>query len=269
MRVTNLTVAFDSRVVLRGVSAAFAEGTFTVVLGPNGVGKTTLLRAMVGARGATSGEVELCGRPLGAYGGRERAARLAYVPQRSVVEFGFTVAEVVGLGRYGQAGVEEGVVEGAMRAVGMAALGGRVFSELSVGQQQRATVARALAQLGLGAVGLGTAGGEARGKVLLADEPVASLDPAQAMGVLELLRGLADRGLCVVAVVHDLTVAMRYADRALVLNGEGGVETDGTIGEVVGSRVLDRVYGVRLEAPGPGDVVLVPRRGPVADERRG
>lgn len=122
MRVTNLTVAFDSRVVLRGVSAAFAEGTFTVVLGPNGVGKTTLLRAMVGARGATSGEVELCGRPLGAYGGRERAARLAYVPQRSVVEFGFTVAEVVGLGRYGQAGVEEGVVEGAMRAVGMEAL---------------------------------------------------------------------------------------------------------------------------------------------------
>ena len=127
-----------------------------------------------------------------------------------------------------------------------------------------ATVARALAQLGLG-----VAGGEARGKVLLADEPVASLDPAQAMGVLELLRALADRGLCVVAVVHDLTVAMRYADRALVLNGEGGVEADGSIGDVVGSKVLDRVYGVRLEAPGPGDVVLVPRRGPVAEERRG
>ncbi len=264
MRVTNLTVAFDSRVVLRGVNAAFGEGTFTVVLGPNGVGKTTLLRAMVGARGATSGEVELCGRPLGGYGGRERATRLAYVPQRSVVEFGFTVAAVVGLGRYGQAGVEAGVVEGAMKAVGMEALGGRVFSELSVGQQQRATVARALAQLGLG-----VAGGEARGKVLLADEPVASLDPAQAMGVLELLRALADRGLCVVAVVHDLTVAMRYADRALVLNGEGGVEADGSIGDVVGSKVLDRVYGVRLEAPGPGDVVLVPRRGPVAEERRG
>lgn len=266
MRVTNLTVAFDSRVVLRGVNAAFAEGTFTVVLGPNGVGKTTLLRAMVGVRGATSGDVELCGRPLGAYGGRERAARLAYVPQRSVVEFGFTVAEVVGLGRYGRGEGAEGSqdVEGAMKAVGMEALGGRVFSELSVGQQQRATVARALAQLGLGG-----AGGEARGKVLLADEPAASLDPAQGMGVLELLRGLADRGLCVVAVVHDLTVAMRYADRALVLNGEGGVEADESIGDVVGSRVLDRVYGVRLEAPGPGDVVLVPRRGPVADGRRG
>ncbi|MFZ4575847.1 MAG: ABC transporter ATP-binding protein [Phycisphaerales bacterium] len=255
--VRDLTLAFDSRPVLRGLSANFAPGTFTVVLGPNGVGKTTLLRAMIGARPPTSGTVELDGKPLAAYSGSQRAARLAYVPQRTTIEFGFTTAEVVALGRYARGPRNHDPVMSALAAVGLESHGARPFRELSIGQQQRATLARALAQIDL-------PGGDPRGKVLLADEPVSSLDPAQALGVLTLLRSLADGGLCVVAVVHDLALALRYADGALVLDSEGGCGACAPIAEIISSRVLDRVYGVPLDAPGPEDLVLIPRRAPRA-----
>lgn len=252
LRVVDLSLAFDARSVLRGVSAEFPAASFTVVLGPNGVGKTTLLRAMMGARPANGGRIELDGAPLESHPLSTRAARLAYVPQRSTVEFSFTVAEVVALGRYAQRAASDAAVERALRAVGMHELAPRAFRELSVGQQQRATLARALAQLDL-------PGGEARGKVLLADEPVASLDPAHALATLSLLRSLADQGLCVIAVVHDLTLALRHADRALVLSNEGTAEAIAPIPEIIERRVLDRVYGVRLDPPGPEDLVLVPR----------
>lgn len=258
-RVVDLSLAFDSRTVLRGVNAHFPAGSFTVVLGPNGVGKTTLLRAMIGARPAESGVVELAGRPMDTMSLSERASRLAYVPQRSAVEFAFTVSEVVALGRYSQRAATDDAVARALRAVGLEEMGARAFFELSVGQQQRATLARALAQLDL-------PGGDPRGKVLLADEPVASLDPAHALATLSLLRTLANNGLCVIAVVHDLSLALRHADRALVLSNEGAAEALAPIREIIDRKVLDRVYGVRLEPPGPDDLVLVPRQNSLAPD---
>ena len=248
LELRDITVRLGDRDVLRSFDAAFASGSLTVILGPNGAGKSTLLRTIIGAIDAVRGSVKVNGNNLD----REHAARgrIAYVAQRSTVEFSFTARDVIGFGGYaGQ--VDTRAIEFAMDKTGTTALADRPFNELSVGQQQRVSIARALAQIGAQRSDLS-------GCVLLADEPVASLDPAHALAALELMQDLARRGACVIIVMHDLTTALRLADHVAVLDQDGTLAGFGTPSELMRTGVLQRVYDIELNAA--DSTVVLPAR---------
>ncbi|MFG0304922.1 MAG: ABC transporter ATP-binding protein [Phycisphaerales bacterium JB040] len=241
--------------VLRSVSASFEAGTLTVIVGPNGSGKTTLVRVLAGLVRPREGRVLLGDRGVRSLGARERARRLAFVPQRPEVGFGYTVREVVGFGRFaagegGSAGGGRGAeVESALEAIELSERADEPFLELSVGQQQRAVLGRALAQLGDGV----------DAKVLLADEPVSAMDPSHAQLALGLIRERVSRGLACAVVLHDPTLARRFADRGLVLDQHGGVAASGPAEETLTPRVLEGVFGVRFaEVEVEGTLAIVP-----------
>jgi iron complex transport system ATP-binding protein len=185
--------AGDGTVVLRDVAFAAAAGELVALCGPNGAGKTTLLRALAG---------------LGPDGVRPPPdpRRVAYVPQGARSAWGLTVAEIVGLGRIPHRDSAIAPVAAAMEACGIAHLASRRIDRVSGGEARRAMLARALAT---------------EPDVLLLDEPTADLDPAAAHAVLALLRRVADEGRAVVAVLHVIDLALRYAHRAVVLSGSG------------------------------------------------
>jgi iron complex transport system ATP-binding protein len=174
------------------------------------------------------------------------------VPQRTSLAFAFTVRQYVGLGRFA-AGAARGD-DAVMRAMERADIADRAddaFAVLSAGQQQRATVARALAQL--------DQPGEAPGRVLLADEPVSAMDPRHALHTMGILRELAAQGLCIAVVLHDLTLAARFCHRAAVLDEHGRLAAAGSIDQALGPEVLSPVFGVdfvRLAGPDGGPVLL-------------
>jgi iron complex transport system ATP-binding protein len=212
-------------------------GKVTAVLGPNGAGKSTLLKLLLGVLTPTGGRASWEGRDLHRVPARERAAAIAYVPQKSQVAFAFSVREVVALGRYGAGRSSDGaIIERAMRSVEILDRADEPFGILSAGQQQRATVARALAQIEP------LDGPPAR--VVLADEPVSAMDPAHAIATMELLASLSRRGVTVVVVLHDLSLAMRFADSALLIGGDGAVAAFGPSDQVLTPAVLERVYSV-------------------------
>ncbi|MFT5423366.1 MAG: iron complex transport system ATP-binding protein [Phycisphaerales bacterium] len=228
--------------VLQRVSAEFVPGALTAVVGPNGAGKTTLLRVLAGLLNPGQGEATLGGQPVRSIGARARAARMAFVPQRPEIGFGYTVEQVVGFGRFaaGRGGGEktgspaDPSVAEALKAVGLTDRARESFLELSVGQQQRAVLARALAQLAP----------DMTEKILLADEPVSAMDPRHAQRALDLIRQRTRSGLAAVVVLHDLTLARRYADRGLVLDEHGEVAASGTASETLNPEVLGEVFGM-------------------------
>ncbi len=233
----------------------FAPGRVTAIVGPNGVGKTTLLRLMLGLLEARSGRVEIDGRGVRGMSARERAKRMAYVPQRSVPAFAYSVRQVVALGRHALGPGDGGAVTRAMERTGIADLGERAAQTLSTGQLQRVALARALAQLD-GAGGAGAGGS----RYLLADEPTGAMDPWHSLRSLGILREVAGRGVGVVVVLHDLTSAARVADEALLLDGMGQAVAQGAAGEVLTSERLERAFGVAFErVEGAGGVIVVPR----------
>lgn len=251
----------ESRRVLAGVSAAFAPGQLTAVVGPNGCGKSTLLRLLLGTLSPEAGSVTIDGEPTARLRGAARARRLAFVPQKPEVWAAFTVREVVALGRRVFDHRPE-AVDAALAAMDLSDRGGEVFGTLSAGQQQRAAVARALAQL---------ADDPPSGltRALLADEPVSAQDPRHALAVMTALRSQSRRaaggGLAVVVVLHDLSIAAVFADRVLLLDQSGQVAAAGEPASVFSGEggALERVFGVGFErlasAAGP---VLVPRGEP-------
>ncbi|HZW10580.1 MAG TPA: ABC transporter ATP-binding protein [Phycisphaerales bacterium] len=233
--------------VLRGVTASFEAGTLAAIIGPNGSGKTTLLRLLLGLLAPTAGIVSLAGRAVRSMPEPERAARLAYAPQRPSVAFGFSVWDVVALGcaRRAPAAESRSAVGAALEAVGLTDRADAPFVELSAGQQQRAVLARALAQLACS-----PAEGET---ALIADEPTSAMDPRHALEAMSLLRAQARLGRSVVLVLHDLTAAARFADRAMLLDHSGACVADGPAGEVLQSPVMRRVFEVEFaHIAGPG-----------------
>lgn len=236
------------RLVLDGVSHAFAPGALTAVLGPNGAGKSTLLRTLLGALKPVRGEVVLGGRPVRDLRPAERASRLAFIPQRSDAIFAFSLAEMVAMAD-ARRGPRE--VDAAIDRVGLAPFARAAFSSLSAGQQQRGLLARALVQLGEG---------DGAGAVLLADEPVASMDPRHAIATMGLLRDLAARGVTVVAVLHDLALASSFATHALLVDGGGRVAGAGPATDLFDPERFGRLYDApfrRLETPGGNGMLLV------------
>lgn len=236
------------RLVLDGVSHAFAPGAVTAVLGPNGAGKSTLLRVLLGVLTPVKGRVLLGGRAVHDLRPAERARRLAFVPQRSDAIFAFSLEEMVAMGDPRR---DASNADRALEAVGLAPFARAAFSSLSAGQQQRGLLARALTQLG---------DGDGSGEVLLADEPVASMDPRHAVDTMRALRALAARGVTVVAVLHDLALACAFADQTLLIDAAGRVAGSGPAKDLLDAERLGRLYDApfkRLESPDGRGVLVV------------
>lgn len=196
---------------LADVSLAVAEGELLAVVGPNGSGKTTLLRALLGTLPLQQGGVTLLGRPLAGWAPADLARVVGVVTQREETLFPLSVVDTVSLGRYAHLGplaalseTDRRVVQEAMARADVTALAQRGSDELSGGEWQRVRIARALAQ---------------EPRLLVLDEPTASLDVRHEMEVFELARRLAGQGMATLLVTHHLNLAARYADRMLLLHG--------------------------------------------------
>jgi iron complex transport system ATP-binding protein len=241
------------RAVLHGVDLDAAAGEVTAIVGPNGSGKSTLLRALTGEL-AAEGEVALNGRTVRSRRGWELAAMRAVLPQAAALAFPFTVAEVVRLGqRAGLSAADPTVVRRALARVDLTGYAGRLYQELSGGEQSRAQLARVLAQV-WEPVRDGTP------SWLFLDEPVASLDIGHQLSTMEVARDFARRGGGVVAVMHDLNLTALFADR-VVLMAEGRVLAAGPVREVLTDALLSEAYRCALRvnvAPAPGGTFLLP-----------
>jgi iron complex transport system ATP-binding protein len=223
---------------LDGVTVALASGTIVALLGPNGSGKSTLLRTLSGGVRPTRGRVIYQGSDLHRLPPRERARRLAFVPQQVRVDFPFTVREVVMMGRapyQGQLGLERGrdaeIVEEAMERMRVHHLEGRRMCELSGGEAQRVMLAQALAQ---------------EPEILLLDEPTSHLDINFQAEIMDLLAALnAERGLTVLASLHDLNLASLYCHSVVLLRG-GRLHGEGPPLDVLTESAVREVYGARV-----------------------
>ena len=248
----NVSVNLGRRPVLKAVTANLAPGELIGIVGPNGAGKSTLVRSLLGLLRPVGGMVALDGHGVADMPRRQVARAIAYLPQGQTLHWPLSVERLVALGRLPHLGpmsritaADYAVIEDAMARADVIGLRDRIATELSGGERARVLLARALAV-------------EAPG--LTADEPLASLDPGHQIDVLELLAREAQAGRMVVAVLHDLTMAARYCDRLLLLNG-GRLVADGKPLDVLTPERLRSVYGItaRIEDAG-GWPFIVPLR---------
>ncbi len=260
LRADSITCGYDAtKPVLRGLTASFSPGALTAIIGPNGAGKTTLLRALLGVLTPSAGRVMLDDIDLTAMTAARRARSIVYVPQRSSLAFAYTARAVVAMGLYAdQASLNQSVVAAALEQVGLSNVADTPLATLSAGQQQRITFARALAQLSLSSGGAGKASAP---RVLLADEPVASMDPRHALATMAALRDLARQGVAVVVAMHDLSSVLRDADQTLVLGSSGAVIAAGLTDAVLTPAVVREAFGVPFQAIESGGrvVALLPQ----------
>ncbi|WP_288131322.1 heme ABC transporter ATP-binding protein [Microbulbifer sp.] len=245
IRISNLCITYPRAPspLLQDINLGFAAGQVTALLGPNGCGKTSLLRAISGEL-PHSGSIQLFGRPQEAWyrtqkEHRQLARRYGLLPQHSNLSFAFTCREVVQLGLApGSLSVrEQGErIEHFMQRADVWHLRDRLFPSLSGGEKQRVQLARVLSQLSLAERG--------DEKILLLDEPTSALDLKHQHQVLALARAIAGENTAVVSVLHDLNLAARYADRMVML-AEGRVQADGTPTELLQPELVEQVYGYR------------------------
>jgi iron complex transport system ATP-binding protein len=237
LSVEALTLSLAGRQVLDAIDARFEPGEVTAVLGPNGAGKSTLLACLAGLRQPDSGSVLLDGQPRGHFTSRDLSRRIGLLPQIADVHWDVDVATLVALGRYphrgrwGDSKNDRAAVDHAMAATDVAQFAARPVSALSGGERARVLLARVLA-------------GEP--EWLLADEPLANLDPAHQHDALDCLRAVAGTGAGVVVVLHDLNHALRVADTVLLLVG-GRVAAQGPPEAVLTPARLRHAYGIEIE----------------------
>lgn len=241
----DLSFEVGGRLIIDGVDCTVEAGSLTALIGPNGAGKSTLLHLISAAARPSAGSIALAGRDAAALKRRERARYSALVEQQAETELDLAVFDVVLLGRtphtplLGAPGADdERIAWDALSAVDAAGFAERRFHELSGGERQRILLARALAQ---------------EPQLLLMDEPTNHLDVQAQLATLTLMRSLADRGLAVLAALHDLTLAARFADQLIVLD-QGRVVASGAPRDVLTPELVRDVYGVRADiVPHPVD----------------
>lgn len=250
---TGLTLAYERRTVAEDLTVAIPDRSFTVIIGPNACGKSTLLRALSRLLKPQIGSVLLDGRDIHTLPARAVARTLGLLPQSSIAPDGITVAELVARGRYPHQGLlrqwspeDERVVAESMLATGVADLAGSPVDELSGGQRQRVWIAMALAQ---------------QTPLLLLDEPTTYLDIAHQIEVLDLCAQLhEEQGRTLVAVLHDLNHAARYATHLIAMR-DGRIVAAGDPREVVTADLVERVFGLPcrlIDDPETGTPLVVP-----------
>ncbi|MBQ1159797.1 ABC transporter ATP-binding protein [Streptomyces sp. A73] len=248
-----LTLAYDQRTIARELDVAVPDQSFTVVVGPNACGKSTLLRALSRMLKPVQGQVLLDGNDIAGMPAKALARTLGLLPQSSTAPDGITVADLVARGRYPHQGLlrqwsrdDERVVAASMAATGVDGLGDRFVDELSGGQRQLVWIAMALAQ---------------QTPLLLLDEPTTYLDIAHQIEILDLCARLhEEEGRTLVAVLHDLNHAARYATHLIAMR-DGRVVAQGKPGEVVTSKLVEEVFGMPcrvIDDPETGTPLVVP-----------
>ncbi|MBO7746562.1 ABC transporter ATP-binding protein [Paenibacillus sp. MWE-103] len=259
-----VALSLGGRQILNDINFEWKQGAMYGIIGPNGVGKSTLLRLLAGTERPGAGEVLLEGKAVSAYKRKDLAKRVAVLQQGGLPAVGFTVRETVAMGRFpyqnwlGEEGEEgERTVERTLRELGLADMQDRPIDALSGGERQRVALAKVMAQ---------------EPELLLLDEPTTYLDIGYQVQLLDAVkRWQAERRLTVVAVLHDLNLAAHYCDELLVLR-EGKIEAFGPPSEVVRPELIARVFGARtvvLPHPETGvpQLLLLPETAP-AESRR-
>lgn len=252
LRAASLTVGYGARPVLEDLSLEVPDGRVTAVVGPNGCGKSTLLKTLARTLTPRAGEVLLDGTPLTRWKSRRIARRVAMLPQSPVVPDGVTVRGLVARGRHPYhsplrqwvAGDDEAIAD-AMEATGIAEFAEAPVVELSGGQRQRAWIAMVLAQ---------------DTEHVLLDEPTSFLDLAHQVEVLRLCRAIREQGRTVVAVLHDLDQAARWADHVVVVDG-GRIAAAGPPEEIITAELVAEVFGLSCQItrdPQSGTPKVVP-----------
>ncbi len=233
-----LAIGYKDRVVGRDLDVALANGEVLALLGPNGGGKTTLLKTLIGLLAPKSGEVSIDGRPLSSLASAERARLVAYVPQSHMATFAFTVETIVLMGRTAHGNLfsrpsanDRAVAARVLERFGIAHLAERPYTMISGGERQLALLARALAQ---------------EPQFIVLDEPTASLDFGNQGKVMREIRALAASGHGVLFTTHDPNHALRAADRAYLLRG-GERVAEGKVGEVLERAQLEALYQAPVE----------------------
>lgn len=252
-----VTAAIGGRTVLDGVDLTVSPGELVALCGPNGAGKSSAIRAALGLLSLTGGRALLAGQPLSALSPGQRAEQVAYLPQERRIAWNLPAVEIAALGApwlAGEAALER--ARTALAEVDIGHLADRGVSEMSGGERARVLLARLLTT---------------RARALLADEPVAGLDPDAQLMVLERLLARARGGQAVLVSLHDLTLAARFADRVVVLD-QGRVVDDGPPLEALRPVILRTVFGLSATwLEGPDGPLLAASRaatGPVSGQGR-
>jgi iron complex transport system ATP-binding protein len=250
----SLSMAIGGATLVDAIDLRIAAGEMVAIVGPNGAGKSTLLRMLSGDLRPTSGRIQLKQRDIGAYPPRLLAHHRAMLSQHVNVSFPFTVEEIVhmGAGDSGRAAAQP-LVNAALGEVGLSHFSRRQLPTLSGGEQQRAHFARVLVQLACGEAQHGPG-------VLLLDEPTSSLDMRHQIDLVETARRRAQNGTAVVAVLHDLNLAMRFADRIVLLH-RGRLAVDGGRTEAITAETIRRIFevDVRIDYTDHGVPFLLPQ----------
>lgn len=248
IKIEHLHFAYPDKTILRGVNLAIDGGKFTGILGPNGCGKTTLLKNISGYLTPHNGEIIILNRPVNRLSKKEKARLIGYVPQETTSEFNFTNHDVVMMGRMPylkrfqkESRIDRETVREAMELTRTWDLKDRFINQLSGGERQRIFIARALAQ---------------KPSILLMDEPVSHLDIKHQISIINLISSLCHTmGITALVVLHDINLAARYCDN-IVLMKDGEIISTGSPLQALTRKNIRNVFDIDVNILRPHNVIL-------------